>query len=109
MTNNQIQLGNEIKRISNHCTGEVIELDAVNRRARIGWKQPTSPNAKPKPRTWVSFSDLVVIAPCVPVRLMRSSSNFGEWIATPNSTQHSHLRICSNDERGEEWHEYKKR
>ena len=109
MNNNQIQLGNEIKRISNHCTGEVIELDAVNRRARIFWKQPTSPNAKPKPRTWVSFADLLVIAPCVPIRLMRSSSNFGEWIATPNSTQHSHFRICSNEARGEEWNEYKKR
>jgi hypothetical protein len=108
MNNNQIQLGNEIKRISNHCTGEVIELDAVNRRARIFWKQPTSPNAKPKPRTWVSFSDLLVIAPCVPIRLMRSSANIGEWIATPNSTTYSHVRICSSEQMGE-WHDYKKR
>ena len=104
MSNQPIKIGNHIQRLTrgHTCEGEVIEIDAVNRRARIVWGDE-------KPRTWIRFADLVVIAESKPIVLMRSSSNFGEWIATPNSKKHSHLRICSNDERGEEWHEYKKR
>ena len=90
MTNHLPKIGNQIQRSSNHCKGEVIELDSINRRARIAWQQPTSPNAKPKPRTWVSFSDLVVLV-CITSTLSvfdayreKIASNYdeiGEYIA----------------------------
>jgi hypothetical protein len=107
MSNQPIKIGNYIERITrgHTCNGEVVEIDSINNRARIVWDQEAGDK---KPRTWIRFADLLVIAECKPIRLMRSSANIGEWIATPNSTTYSHVRICSSEQMGE-WHDYKKR
>jgi len=105
MTNNQPKIGNHIQRISNGYLGTVIEVDEVNRRARILW------DYKGMPRTKISFKDLLVVKSMDSVfgDSTPTPSIFGEWIATPNSKQHSAFRICKNEARGEEWNEYQKR
>ena len=87
MTTNQIQVGSKIQRISNNYTGDVIEIDSINRRARIVWGEGM-------PRTWIRFADLLVIAETKPTLtsflspfdayLEKIASNYdeiGEYIA----------------------------
>lgn len=65
---NSIKVGDKIKRISNGATGEVIETNEAELatlsdlgksrwkpRARIKWTSFTGP------RTWIAFTDLMVI------------------------------------------------
>jgi hypothetical protein len=103
MSNQPIQIGNQIQRIKGgrYLDGQVIEIDAINRRARIVWGEGI-------PRTWIRFADLLVIAEDKPIIPARSSAVIGEWIATPHSKKYSHVRICSSEQMGE-WHDYKKR
>jgi hypothetical protein len=47
----QFNVNDRVVRISNGRSGEVIELNLVDRRARIKWSNGS-------PRTWISFKDL---------------------------------------------------
>jgi hypothetical protein len=96
MTTNQIQIGTKIERIASDYTGgrkgTVIEIK--DGRARIVWDAG-------HPRTWIKFAALLVLAQ--PSQTVR-----GEWVATPGSKRHSAIRVCTNEARGETWHEYQK-
>ncbi len=90
---NEITTGARVERLDGGYTrgrkGTVVDLSDDGARAQISWDGG-------RPKTWVRLASLRAIVgtvkgPWVPVKLRGIT----------------HARVCRNEERGDEWHEYK--
>jgi hypothetical protein len=90
----KIEIGTTVKRIASDYTngriGEVIEINADDRRARVAWNGC--------PRTWVKFAMLEIMQPAKQV---------SEWSATPNMKSHKAARTVTLAD-GTVYREYRK-
>jgi hypothetical protein len=91
---NEIIIGARVERLDGGYTkgrkGTVIELSDDGSRARILWDGG-------HPKTWVRLASL---------RVIKSGTVKGPWVPV-KLRGITHARVCRNEERGEEWHEYK--